>query len=560
MEWTAADNCYSSDQISFDCSLDTVFTDNGPCSGPFEIHYDYSLSDPSGNITEFSHVIMISDLTPPVWAFIPENSTASCDDEIIWDEPIANGVNGIVWEFSIDTIPGICPHSYELIRTMTPTDGCGVMGDTHTHSIVVSDEISPEFVGLPTDISISCDEEIPFFELIAIDNCTADVLISDSTVTSPGACEGNYLIVHDLIAEDLCGNTTMAYYTISITDTLAPVFISSPEDLVLEIGDSLSACSDAEIQIEDNCSTSEWTCEEIIEPGTCIGATTHLRTYTASDACGNISSATQVIMILDTTAPEFTYFPSSSTLPCDGDTLPLATDILTGFDLGSPDSLTFTFEGLTTGGDECSVENIRIYRVTDDCGNYLDSAHVTILIDTIAPTLNSPLEDLSFTCLYDMTPCDANQLDISDNCNITTTFCADYDLEGDCDNEPCSIERIYTISDACGNSLDISQIISITASPTDSLCDTTIAIQEPSIFSFNQPSCVPYPNPIRATSQGGSFDLLRCPDMTPWILLNSLGNVVARGNSNEIQVDNLTQGLYFLRATGYGTQRIVVLK
>jgi len=48
--------------------------------------------------------------------------------------------------------------------------------------------------------------------------------------------------------------------------------------------------------------------------------------------------------------------------------------------------------------------------------------------------------------------------------------------------------------------------------------------------------------------------------MTPWILLNSLGNEVARGNSNEIQIDNLTQGLYFLRATGYGTQRIVVLK
>ena len=560
MEWTAVDNCYPSDQIIFDCSLDTVFTDNGPCSGPFEIHYAFSLSDPSGNISEFSHVIMISDSTLPVWAFIPENSTASCDGEIIWDEPIANGVNGIVWEFSIDTIPGICPHSYELIRTMTPTDGCGITGDTHTHSIFVSDEISPEFIGLPTDIFISCEEEIPFIELIAIDNCTEDVLISDSTVTSPGSCEGNYVIVHDLIAEDICGNTTMAYYTISITDTIAPVFTNSPEDLVLESGEVLLDCSTAEIQIEDNCSSSEWTCEEIIEPGTCIGSTNHLRTYTATDACGNVSYATQIIMILDTTAPEFTYFPSSSTLPCDGDTLPLATDLLTGFDLGSPDSLSFTFEGLTTGGDDCNVENIRIYRVTDDCGNYLDSAHVTILIDTVPPTLNTPLEDLSFTCFYDMTPCDANMLDVSDNCNITTSFCADYDLEGDCDNEPCSIERIYTISDICGNSLDISQIISITASPTDSLCDTTIAIQEPSIFSFSQPSCVPYPNPIRATSQGGSVDLLRCPDMTPWILLNSLGNEVARGNSNEIQIDNLTQGLYFLRATGYGTQRIVVLK
>ncbi|MDA1382332.1 MAG: hypothetical protein O3A22_00370 [Bacteroidetes bacterium] len=560
LEWTASDNCYASNKIIFDCSLDTVFTDNGPCIGPYEIHYAYSLSDPSGNTSEFSHVITMTDLAPPVWISIPENAMAACDEEIIWEEPVANGVNDLLWEITIDTVPGICQNAYELVRTMTPIDGCGITGDTHTNSIFVSDGISPEFIGVPTDLSISCEDEIPLMDISAIDNCTADVLVSDSTFISPGTCEGNYVILHELMAEDLCGNTTMASYTISITDTLAPVFINSPEDLVLELGEEVLACNDAEIQIEDNCSSVNWTCEEMIEPGSCLGATTHLRTYTASDACGNQSVATQVIMILDTTAPEFTFFPSSLTLPCDGDTLPLATNILSGYDLGSPDSLTYTFEGLTTGGDECNIENIRVYRVSDDCGNYVDSTHVTLLIDTVAPTLNTPLEDLSFTCLYDMTPCDVNQLDISDNCNLTTSSCTDLNLEGDCDNEPCTIERIYTISDLCGNSLEISQIISVTSSPTDLLCDTAIAIEEPSMFTSNQPSCIPYPNPIRASSQGGSIDLLNCPDMTEWVLLNSLGKVVALGQSSTIQVNNLTQGLYFLRANGYGTQRIVVLK
>ena len=559
MEWTATDNCYASDQIIFDCTLDTVFTDNDPCSGPFQIHYAYSLSDPSGNISEFSNIILITDLSPPVWTSIPENSTSSCDDEVIWDEPLANGVNGIVWEITIDTIPGICPNAYELIRTMTPSDGCGVTGDTHINSIVVSDEVSPEFIGFPSDISISCEDEIPLIDITAIDNCTIDVHISDSTVTIPGSCVGNFVIIHDVIAMDLCGNTTMASYTISMTDTLAPVFINSPEDFVLELGEEVPDCSEAEIQIGDNCSSAEWTCEEIIEPGSCLGESTHLRTFTASDECGNVSSATQVIMILDTTEPEFTFFPSISTLPCDGDTMPLATNILTGYDLGSLGSLSFTFEGLNTGGDDCNIENIRVYRVTDDCGNYLDSTHVTILIDTVAPKLNTPLGNLNFTCLSDMTACDATQLDINDNCNITTVFCADYEIEGDCENEPCTLERIYTISDICGNSSDVSQIISITASPTDSLCDSTIVIQEPS-FSSNKPTCIPYPNPIRASSQGGTIDLLSCPDMTEWVLLNSLGDVEAHGHSSTIEVTNLTQGLYFLRAIGYGTQRIVVLK
>jgi hypothetical protein len=560
LEWTASDNCYASNKLIFDCSLDTVFTDNGPCIGPYEIHYAYSISDPSGNTSEFSHVITMTDLAPPVWISIPENATAACDEEIIWEEPVANGVNDLMWEITIDTVPGLCQNAYELVRTMTPIDGCGITGDTHTNSIVVSDGISPEFIGVPTDLSISCEDEIPLMDISAIDNCTEDVLVSDSTFISPGTCEGNYVILHELIAEDLCGNTTMASYTISITDTLAPVFITSPEDLVLELGDEVLACNEAEIQIEDNCSSVEWTCEEMIEPGSCLGATTHLRTYTASDACGNQSVATQVVLILDTTAPEFTFFPSNLTLPCDGDTLPLNTNILSGYDLGSPDSLTYTFEGLTTGGDDCNIENMRVYRVSDDCGNYVDSTHVTLLIDTVAPTLNTPLEDLSFTCLYDMSPCDVDQLDISDNCNTTTSSCTDLNLEGDCDNEPCTIERIYTIADLCGNSLEISQIISITASPTDSLCDPSIAIEEPSMFTSNQPSCIPYPNPIRASSQGGSIDLLNCPDMTEWVLLNSLGKVVAHGQSSTIHVNNLTQGLYFLRANGYGTQRIVVLK
>jgi len=560
MEWIASDNCYASNKIIFDCELDTVFTDNGPCIGPYEIHYAYSLSDPSGNISEFSHVIVMTDLAPPVWISIPENTTASCDEEIIWEEPVANGVDELLWEITIDTIPGVCQNTYELERTMTPVDGCGVSGETYTHSIFVSDETSPEFIGALTDLSLSCGEEIPLMDISAIDNCTADVFVTDSTFISPGTCASNYIILHELIAEDLCGNTTTATYTISITDTLAPVFTNYPEDLVLELGEEFLACNEAEIEIEDNCSSAQWTCEEIIEPGLCLGASTHLRTYTASDACGNESFATQVIMILDTTAPEFTFFPSSFTLSCDGDTLPLITNSLTGYDLGSPDSLTFSFESLTTGGDDCNLENIRVYRVSDDCGNYVDSTHVTLLIDTVAPTLNTPLEDLSFTCLYDMTSCDIDQLDISDNCNSTTSSCTDINLEGDCDNEPCTIERIYTISDLCGNALDISQIISITASPSDSLCDTSIAIQEPSMFTSNEPTCIPYPNPIRASSQGGSINLLNCPDLTEWVVLNSLGKVVALGHSSTIQVTNLTQGLYFLRANGYGTQRIVVLK
>ncbi|MBF6640195.1 hypothetical protein IVB69_01755, partial [Flavobacterium sp. J49] len=40
------------------------------------------------------------------------------------------------------------------------------------------------------------------------------------------------------------------------------------------------------------------------------------RTWTATDACGNASTATQTITVTDTTAPVFEALPAPSTISC----------------------------------------------------------------------------------------------------------------------------------------------------------------------------------------------------------------------------------------------------
>ena len=70
-------------------------------------------------------------------------------------------------------------------------------------------------------------------------------------------------------------------------------------------------------EASDNCSDVTITEEVEITPGACAGDYTITRTFTATDDCGNATTATQTITIVDTTAPEFTFVPADYTIECD---------------------------------------------------------------------------------------------------------------------------------------------------------------------------------------------------------------------------------------------------
>ena len=63
----------------------------------------------------------------------------------------------------------------------------------------------------------------------------------------------------------------------------------------------------------DNCNTVVVTVDDVTTPGACAGDYVITRTFTATDACGNETNATQTITIVDTTAPTFTSIPEDFT-------------------------------------------------------------------------------------------------------------------------------------------------------------------------------------------------------------------------------------------------------
>ena len=143
--------------------------------------------------------------------------------------------------------------------------------------------------------------------------CIRDsVTITVEEETTPGACAGDYVITRTFTATDDCGNATSATQTITIIDTTAPTFVLVP-------GDYTAECSDAHpmemAAAVDNCGTVVVTVDEETTFGLCAGDYVITRTFTATDDCGNATSATQTITIVDTTAPVLTI-PTDYTAEC----------------------------------------------------------------------------------------------------------------------------------------------------------------------------------------------------------------------------------------------------
>ena len=129
--------------------------------------------------------------------------------------------------------------------------------------------------------------------------------------TTDGACAGDYSIARTWTATDDCGNASSATQTITIIDTTAPEFTSIPADYTAECS-SVHRMDDA--SATDNCGEVRINVVETTTPGSCAGDYTLTREFTATDDCGNATSATQTITIIDTTSPEFTSVPSDLSL------------------------------------------------------------------------------------------------------------------------------------------------------------------------------------------------------------------------------------------------------
>ncbi|MCG2611730.1 PKD domain-containing protein, partial [Flavobacterium sp. SM15] len=200
--------------------------------------------------------------------------------------------------------------TYKICEVINPTN-C----DTATVTVNVIDNDPPVIGQLPPPSTINCPATPQFAQATATDVC-GPAQLSHSDQTIQGNCAGSYTVIRTWTATDASGNTSTASQTITVQDTTAPVIAPLPGPTTINCP---ATPQFAQASAVDACGSSfTLTSVDNTTPGQCGGSYSVTRTWTATDACGNISHASQTIHVQDVTPPVISIQASNATVECDG--------------------------------------------------------------------------------------------------------------------------------------------------------------------------------------------------------------------------------------------------
>ncbi|MEM8906659.1 MAG: cohesin domain-containing protein, partial [Bacteroidota bacterium] len=398
-----------------------------------------------------SQTITVNDETPPIFVDVPTGGTVECADDAVFTEPTVNdNCDGMI-TFTFDDVTTGDDCSGSVTRTWTATDVCGNSA-TASATISYEDTEAPMASNVPVDTTIDCTATVVFGDDPSwTDNCDDDVFSSFEDVTIPGDCEGSFTITRFWSAIDECDNLAVVSQTITVVDNTAPVFTFVP-------GDDTQACgNDPQFGMpmaEDDCSGVSITQEDEMTGNGCAGSVT--RTWTATDSCGNASTASATITFSDNEPPIFTFVPGTPDVDCDN--IPDWEEPVAEDNCGTV-TLSFTE---TISGALCDDGYAwkRQWTATDACGN---TAEVETVIwvnpDRTGPVFGFIPGDSLITC--DQFPPTFVEPEVTDACSsVEVSFIDEFVIGGpnSCANgESFDYRRVWTATDSCGNTTTAKQ-------------------------------------------------------------------------------------------------------
>lgn len=348
--YTAVDNCGNSTSLSFNVTVICNLCDTPP-----------TLTCPADYLGCPANGYPTSALTGTASAII---TGANC-----------NGLPVITFEDIINS-QGPCSNAYDITRVWTATDpNDPSLSVSCSQSIITEDNIAPTLTNTPTDLTVhasgpACSVPVKWAQPIVSDNCGSPNLTSNFD-SGDNFTQGVTTVIYT--ASDNCGNTAFHSFNVTVecAACTAPPTLTCPSNYTVCPGNLLPSPSVSGIAT----ATSSGSCgtpfvfysDFIISFGSCIGAYTANRTWTAFDPLSGLSSTcVQVIQLDDISAPTISNVPQDITISATGGqanyswTTPTVDDIcgISSFNSNFNSGHNFPL-GTTT------VE----FTITDNCGN-----------------------------------------------------------------------------------------------------------------------------------------------------------------------------------------------
>ncbi|WP_235297533.1 T9SS type B sorting domain-containing protein [Portibacter marinus] len=286
------------------------------------------------------------------------------------------------------------------------------------------------FINPPSDTTVTCENIIAFPELPEVtDDCPGDpfIFINDSSTKSNATdtCAFyEYIITRKFSAMNSCFDTTIYIQTITVIDTIPPVFqVPPPVTVNCSELNNLNITGNVTNQVDQCGGRIQAIYNDEFKSVRCDSTIT--RTWIASDVCGNTSTGIQAITIIDDVPPTFVAQPRDISVMCSMTPNPYLvfndwvrnmgyasyTDACNevtstfaavpgSYDLNDPS----TFPGVHPEGlnpPECGVIDGAIqfetvdFVIVDACGNAFAQAASFFYEDDIFPTLTNCEPDIT---------------------------------------------------------------------------------------------------------------------------------------------------------------------
>ena len=396
------------------------------CGATMTIARRWTATDVCGNASSATQLITVRDTTPPA-IFCPQSLTLEAP------AVTTTNVTGVATATDACSTPAIsytdavvnnCGSTKVISRTWRATDQCG-NGSTCVQTITVTDVTKPVLT-IPTNRIVECGSSTaPAATGFATATDTASTPVITYSDTFAPLCGGTKIITRTWTATDACGNNTNGTQLITVRDTTPPSLIV-PASLTQQAPGDTRTSVTGTATATDGCGSVTISYSEVVS-NSCGLTKTVRRLWTAVDQCGNSTNAQQIITVVDTQRPRVTI--PNITVQCTGDVPAAYANLAAMLAAGgtatdnSTNALGFALVSDSGLAGSCPAILTRLYRVTDDCGNFTNATQRITVDDTIAPAVFCP-PSLTVACGSSLDPAVTGFATATDNCatNLNTTY------------------------------------------------------------------------------------------------------------------------------------------